>query len=246
VIKTQPKKVGPLVLGIVGAVESNGTPKFARAVATVLLEEKIRIRNKDLVTLTRPKDLSIAGTVALVRCHLQQNYRQFAPRLPQIVIYAVYRCLVTHVARYKDCDLEPLGRMKSADRKANTIGDVVVRKNKMPIEAVEIKHGRPIGLVDVSEAIDKVRALSVRRYYMLSTSGADENESDKIEKRKEEFLKQNGCEIIINGVVDSLSYYLRLLPDTNEFIVNYTSILEADSDTAYEHRVAWNSCCERM
>ena len=46
-----------------------------------------------------------------------------------------------------------------------------------------------------------------------------------------------------NGVIDSLSYYLRLLPETTEFIFAYTSLLEIDEDVNYEHRVYWNECC---
>ena len=100
--------------------------------------------------------------------------------------------------------------------------------------------------VHVSEAIDKVRAVSVRRYYMLSTDGVVESDVAEIEREKIDFLKRNGCEIIINGVLDSLSYYLRLLPDTNEFVFNYAKIVEADEDTNFEHRVSWNEACKQI
>lgn len=244
-LTTTPKRAGPLLIEIVTALEQIGSPEFAKAVVTQILLEKIKIRNLGRVVLTRPKDLSIESAIELIERHLAVPYRRNAPRLPQLVLYAIYQCLLTQVRRYDDCTLEPLERMKSADRKANTVGDIVITKEAHAIEAVEIKH-QPITFVHVNEAVDKVRALSVRRYYMLSTAGTLEGDEDRIEKLRDQFLAQNGCEIIINGVLDSLSYYLRLLPDTTDFIFNYAALIESDPDTGYEHRIAWNQVCEQI
>ena len=128
-LKTVPKNAGPRLVEAVSDIEANGTTAFAESVVTQILLEKITIRNAGRVVLTRPKDLSIDATIALVGRHIAQPYRKNAPRLPQLVIYAVYQCLVMHVGRYDGCNLEPLGRMKSADRKADTIGDIVVTKS---------------------------------------------------------------------------------------------------------------------
>jgi DNA (cytosine-5)-methyltransferase 1 len=182
----------------------------------------------------------------LIEAHLAGPYKANAPRLPQLVIYAVYSCLVRSMDRYRGADLEPLERLKSADRKRGTIGDVVVARDGVRIEAVEIKHDQPIAYIHVAEAIDKVRAESVTRYYLLSNRGIDPDDAAKIYERAAEFLKQNGCELIINGIVDSLTYYLRLLPSTTEFLFKYAELLESDDDTGYEHRIRWNECCERL
>ncbi|MBL7964661.1 MAG: hypothetical protein JNM31_12560 [Flavobacteriales bacterium] len=244
-LKTTPKKAGPLLVTAVAALQDHPID-FARAVVTTILVEKIRIRNQDKVTVTRPKNLSIEATVSLIERHLAIKYRQNAPRLPQLVIYAVYQCIVQHVSRYQGCELQPLARLKSADRKSNTVGDIVVTQGGTPFEAVEIKYGQPITFAHVSEAIEKVRALTVRRYYMLSTEDVEESEIDRIKERKDDFLKQNGCELILNGILASLSYYLRLLPDTTDFVMNYATLVETDQDTSYEHRISWNSCCQAI
>ena len=137
--------------------------------------------------------------------------------------------------------------MKSADRKAGTVGDIVVINDaKEPVEAVEIKFGQPISDVHVCEAIEKVRGASVSRYYMLSTNGSVQEDNEIINKRKADFLKQNGCEIIVNGVIDTIGYYLRLLPNTTEFLANYAALVEADNDTSYEHRISWNDACSKI
>ena len=241
ILKTQPRKAGELLIPVVNAVEED--PGKAKAVLTLILRRLILIRNSDRVDLTRPKDLPIAKVRELIEAHLAGPYKANAPRLPQLVIYAAYECLIDSVARYDGAELEPLERLKSADRKRGTIGDVVVSRDGIRMEAVEIKHDQPIAHIHVAEAIDKVRAESVRRYYLLSNRGIDPTDGERIAKLVEDFRRQNGCEIIINGVVDSLAYYLRLLPDTTRFLFAYARLVETDTDTGYEHRIRWNKCC---
>jgi DNA (cytosine-5)-methyltransferase 1 len=245
-LKTQPKVAGPLVVQVVTAIQAEPTGKLARDVVVAIFVEKIKIRNKSKVTLTRPKGLSIDRSIFLIQCHFTKKYSRNAPRLPQLALYAVYQCLLHQVVRYQGCKLDPIERLKSADRKANTVGDVVVSKDGTPFEGVEIKFQLQVTFGHVCEAIEKVRALSVRRYYILSTNGVVADEAAAIELKRAEFLKQNGCEIIVNGVLQTLAYYLRLLPDTTEFVFNYAGLVESDADTDYEHRIAWNDCCQSM
>jgi DNA (cytosine-5)-methyltransferase 1 len=244
-LKTQPTSAGPLMIEVVNAVNSGGS-NFAEAAVIGLLVEFIRVRNADRVVLTRPKDLPIHKVRELIEAHLASPYKSNAPRLPQLVIYAVYRCLVQSIERYRGAKLEPLERLKSADRKRGTIGDVVISYDGIRVEAVEIKHDQPIAFIHVAEAIDKVRAERVTRYYLLSNKGIDAADRELINARAAEFLKQNGCEIIINGIFESLAYYLRLLPNTTEFLFQYAALLESDEDTGYEHRIRWNECCETL
>lgn len=244
-LKTQPSKAGPLLIEVVNAAHL-GSTDVVEAILVGLFVELIRIRNADKVVLTRPKDLPINVVRQLVERHVRSSYRANAPRLPQLVMYAIYQCIVGQVGRYDGAILEPLERLKSADRKRGTIGDVVVAREGQRIEAVEIKLGQPITFSHVSEAIDKVRAESVTRYYLLSDLGIDKGDAEKILARSADFLKQNGCEIIVNGIFDTLSYYLRLLPNTTAFLFNYAQLLETDPDTSYEHRIRWNECCEQL
>lgn len=244
-LKTQPKAAGTLFIEIINMVEA-ADASIAEAVLVGLLVRLIRIRNADKVVLTRPKDLPIHLVLELIKTHLAGPYKANAPRLPQLVFYAVYGCLVESVRRYDGAELERLERLKSADRKRGTIGDIVVTRDGRRIEAVEIKHDQPIAYIHVAEAIDKVRAESVTRYYLLSNQGIDPADAEVIVQRSAEFLKQNGCEIIVNGVFESLSYYLRLIPDTTSFLFRYAELLESDEDTGYEHRIRWNECCEAL
>lgn len=243
VLKTQPKKVGSLFIKVVNAANDDGTGVLARSLLTLIMFALIEIRNKERVVLTRPKSLPIATIERLLRNHMAVTYKTGAPRLPQIAVYAIYHCILEQMDRFKGQELEALARMKSADRKAGTVGDIVVIHDGKPVEAVEVKFNQAITLIHVLEAIDKVRAESVSRYYLLSTVGVDSVERDKIIAKADEFEKQNGCEIIVNGVFETIRYYLRLLPNTTEFLDYYAEILERDEDVGYEQRIAWNECC---
>ena len=158
-------------------------------------------------------------------------------------VYAIYQCLMIDVDRYREFELKPLERMKTANRKSGTVGDIDLWENGRPIEAVEIKYEVHVGVSHVSEAIQKVQTESVERYFILSTVKPDPNEWEEVQGLIEDFLKSNGCEIIVNGVYETIKYYLRLLKSTNDFVNAYTELLAIDEDINYEHKVAWNAIC---
>tara|TARA_R110001592_G_scaffold31753_1_gene111602 strand:- start:279 stop:1397 length:1119 start_codon:yes stop_codon:yes gene_type:complete len=244
-LRTQPKKAGQLLIPVVDAIH-NADPALAEAVLIAILRNLIEIRNKDRVILTRPKDLAISEVKRLISAHISSKYKSNAPRLPQLVIYAIYQCLTEASSRYDNSILEPLERLKSADRKKGTIGDIVIAKDGVRMEAVEIKQGQPIRKIHVLEAIDKVRAESVRRYYMLSDEGVDTDEAVEIEKEITNFRRQNGCEVITGGVLESMTSTLRFLSNTTDFLARYAELVETDPDTGYEHRIRWNECCDEL
>jgi DNA (cytosine-5)-methyltransferase 1 len=181
----------------------------------------------------------------LIESHIATRFKKNAPRLPQLALYSVYECLVTSASRYAGTTLDPLNRMKSADRKKGTVGDVVVSRGGVPFEGVEIKH-REITYNDIVECTEKLKAEGVLRYYVLATDDVAAGDADRISELQSSFKASNGCEIIVNGVFDSLRYYLRLIPDVNDFIFKYVARIEGDPDTDYEHRVAWNELCGRL
>ncbi len=133
--------------------------------------------------------------------------------------------------------------MKAADRKSGTVGDIVLTTNGRPAEAIETKLGKPIGTAEVSEAIEKIRAATVERYFILSTSGIAPEQAKDVRRLCAAFRASNGCEIIVNGVLETIRYYLRLLVSPYDFILAYAAVVETDDDLDYEHRLAWNDIC---
>ena len=249
-LKTQPKHVGVDLIEIVNSLEElapKERPRVAKQLASIVLTRLVEERNKSRIPCERPRNLTVSGVVSLLSEMLQRGYTSGAPRLPQLMIYAVYAAIVDSGAgRYDGMELEPLGRLRSADRKSGTVGDVVVTDPQgRPFEAVEVKFEREITDMIVAEAADKVKHADVKRYLILSTVGIKPSEAAMIDARVANFRRSNGCEIIVNGVLETLKYYIRLLPDPFDFTQRFVRLLESDPDLGYEHRVAWNELVQQ-
>lgn len=243
VLKTVPKMAGPDLITTINIVEAASDNDYIEKIVVLILEKMIEERNKGNIPLTRPKNLSIDQVMDLLHRHFSCSYQKNAPRLPQLAVYAIYQCLMNSVERYSEFELKPIERLKTANRKSGSVGDIDLCKDGRPVEAVEIKYEIPISKLHVAEAIQKIKAESVERYFILSTAEVNSDDIEEINQLKTDFLKSNGCEIIVNGVYGTIKYYLRLLTSTNEFINYYTDLLSDDKDINYEHKVAWNAIC---
>lgn len=243
VLKTVPKNAGPDFITVVNLIQNATSTDRVKNIITLILEKMIEERNKGNIPLTKPKNLSIDQVMDLLHRHFSHGYQKNAPRLPQVAVYAIYQCLMKDVDRYSDFELRPLERMKTANRKSGTVGDIDLWLEGRPIEAVEIKFEIHVNSSHVSEAIQKVQTESVERYFILSTAEPDVNDREEADRMIADFLKANGCEIIVNGVYETIKYYLRLLKSTNDFVNAYTELLGRDEDINYEHKVAWNVIC---
>ena len=227
-------------LAILNAVEAAGedpTPMI-----TCMLQKLVANRMHQNVQLAVPDNLTLADVVGILAKHFDASYSHEygASRLPTLVIYAIYQQLVKEVKRYKGCRLEPLRPHTAADRRTRSLGDVeVIGRDGHVCEAVEVKHNLPIAPKMVRSAFDKFRSKqSLERYYILSTS-----ERYDAEAVTDEILKvsrTHGCQIIVNGVLTSLQYYLRMLESVDGFVENYVRLLETDEAVVYEHKEMWN------
>jgi DNA (cytosine-5)-methyltransferase 1 len=245
-IATVPKAAGPLMIKIVNGIENAlDSVEFARSVLLVIMASLIDERNHGKLPLEKPQNLSIDQTTALLKQHFLHGYQKNSPRLPQVAIYAIYQSILPTMDRYNGLELGPLERMKAANRKSGSVGDIDVNKNGNPFEAVEIKFKVLIDRTHVAEAIQKIKTASVQRYLILSTLGVAEGEAEEIENLTRNFRRSNGCEIIVNGVIDTIKYYLRLIDSPATFINFYTAQVEIDPDLGYEHRLAWNEVCAK-
>ena len=84
------------------------------------------------------------------------------------------------------------------------------------------------------------------KYYILSTAYPEKEEYIKIEAEIQRIKNVHGCQLIVNGIMPTLKYYLRLLTNTFEFIDNYVNLLEADKALKFEHKENWNKLISEM
>lgn len=219
--------------GLIGAAE----------VIDYLLQGLIIIRDKHNISLARPQNLSIENIVHLLDSHFHSRYSaEGASRLPVLALYAVYECLIEELKRFEGKILLPIESHTSADSRSGRIGDIdVSREDGSFFEAVEVKFDIPVNHNIVQIAKEKIQPTSVERYYILSTVAIDENDIQVIDCDIKQIKNTHGCQIVVNGVLPTLKYYLRLIDNPKKFINRYVDLLEKDRTIKFEHKTMWNN-----
>ncbi len=154
-----------------------------------------------------------------------------ASRLPVIALYSIYQLLMDDVARYKGKRLLPIKSHIAPDVRGGCVGDIeVVDEKGAYFEAIEIKHGISINSVMVEDAFEKFKDTPIRRYYLLTTAEPNikAGEEQNVKEVVARIRKEHGCEVIVNGLIHSLKYYLRLLQEPSKLLENYTKNLDIE------------------
>ncbi|MBS1669552.1 MAG: DNA methyltransferase [Bacteroidetes bacterium] len=241
----KPKKLKPVFLDILDKIE-NGAD--CTSYLSYLFQGLIIKRNKQRIDLAKPTTLAINSILHLLDQHFNGSYKaEGASRLPVLAIYAAYQCLINEAKRFEGKELLPIESHTSSDKSSGRIGDIdILDERQRAFEAVEVKHGISITLQLVQDAYKKFQTTPVDRYYILSTAYPDKDEYSKIEAEIQRIKNVHGCQLIVNGIMPTLKYYLRLLTNTFEFIDNYVNLIEADQALKFEHKEGWNKLISEM
>ena len=52
--------------------------------------------------------------------------------------------------------------------------------------------------------------------------------------------KEHGCQIIVNGIMATLKYYMRLISDLEVFYNSYSELINIDEELKAIHKQKWN------
>ena len=238
--KITPKNVKNAFLQILNEVEVKNFS--AEIILKYIFYLLIKQRDELKIDMAKPHSLSIANIINLLRKHFTFKYSGAgASRLPTLAIYAAYQCMMNQVARYEEKILCPLESHTSADFQSGRIGDIEIKNSdETAFEGVEIKHEITITKQIISDAYEKFKIYNTDRYYILTTAEKNFENISEIEEEIHRIEKIHGCQVIVNGVYDTLKYYLRLLKDTSEFISNYVELLKVDDSIKFLHKKKWN------
>ena len=218
--------------------------------ALIALMEKSRM-NLDLLNKAQQiKTVTIGKIVNLLKHHFSRNYGVAgAARLPVLAVYSAYEMLMG-IERYEGKTLLPLKSHTTADTQSRGIGDIEVLNENSFFEGVEIKHNIPISLKIVTDAYEKFEQTPVCRYYLLTTAEPNVEDVDSVNEFVSEIHKQHGCEVIINGILPSLKYYLRLLSNPKLFLDGYSKNIELDfkqkADIKEPHLLYWEKLLKSL
>jgi DNA (cytosine-5)-methyltransferase 1 len=240
-----PKELKPAFLTILDNIE-NGAD--CQKYLSFLLQGLILQRNKQTIDLAKPTTLSINTILDLLYNHFNGSYKaEGASRLPVLAIYAAYECLIQEAKRFNNKQLLPIESHTSSDKSSGRVGDIdIIDEKNRVFEAVEVKHGIAITLQLVQDAFEKFKTTPIDRYYILSTAPPDRDEYKKIEEEIQRIKNVHGCQLIVNGTMPTIKYYLRLLDKTSEFIENYVNLIESDKSLKFEHKERWNNLISEM
>ena len=198
---------------------------------------RFRDRNTNLV-LSRPVHLSVAQVVDKV-CRHHSSPMPGASRLPVLAMHAILSVLGRETGRYENCTVLPLEHHNTADTRIDLIGDVNINDvNDILFEGYEIKHNIPITSDLIQTSFEKLRTTPVQRFYILTTYphlDYTEFEPDILRVAQE-----HGCQLIVNGVDQTLRYYLRIIGNTRDFVDAYVTNLETDPSITFQLKEAWN------
>ena len=207
-----------------------------------IFQKLIDKRDRDeSIQLIKPSNLSIKDIVVKLQQHFEMCSK--SSQLPVLAVYAVYAVLIQEMRRYKSCVLCDLQSHQSPDSRSHFLGDIQInnKENDTPFEVVEIRHGIELTPELVNVCYDKFKSSSVNTYYLLSTR-EEFKDPEEISKRIMFIYKTHGCQMIVNGVFNTLKYYLRLLSEPNKFLYKYLELVEQESN--YAIKMNWQKIWE--
>lgn len=222
-------------------IEKN--PDKALNTLRILLNTVDRVAKENIIKITplaNPENLTIENIVNALKEHFLCKYGTHnGAKLPVLAFYAIYLSLIKEVKRYESCYLAPLSSLTACDKTNKTSGDIEIFKGDKVFETIEIKLDKKITSQIIRVVESKIYKWNPQRYYVLSVLGVEEQDKDDINEIVLNVLNTHGCQIIINGLIQTIKYYLRLITDLGEFVKNYSKAVESDKELQKVHKLKW-------
>jgi DNA (cytosine-5)-methyltransferase 1 len=212
-------------------------------IITLLFALDLKNNKKNIYKYPTLKGMTIQGVIDSLVNHFTLSQGHNRSRLPVLAIYAVYKSLINEVKRYKGKTLQPLEFHTTADVRSKKIGDIQVnRQDGKAFEGVEVKADISFTEFDIAELLEKFEGQIVDRYYLLTTAQECVKTVDepRLKQKVKEVSETTGCQIIVNGIVPTLKYYLRLVNNPETVLKDYTELIEKDQSVQDEHKRLWS------
>lgn len=245
--KISDKKVKESFLQILHYIQS--FPERSQDVLRLLLNKIREVKESSVVEikpLENPEYLTIESIIWALDEHFSTSYKTHGgSKLPVIAFYSIYLSLVNELQRYTGKTLGTLGSHTASDRTSKSAGDIEIFEDGKHFEVLEIKLDKIIDSNIVRVAIEKIHKFNPKRYYILSNVGVQQSDVETIKSLVQETKSKHGCQIIINGLIPTLKYYLRLISNLEDFVTNYSTSIEQDDELQKVHKVMWNSLMDK-
>jgi DNA (cytosine-5)-methyltransferase 1 len=240
--KISDKKVKKAFLELVNEIQVNNiNPKF---ILVELFKQVIEIQKENKIEiqpLDNPDKLTISKIINLLEEQFTFNYEtSYGSKLPVLAFYSIYKIIIDEISRYHNCTLKALGSHTASDRTSKSAGDIEIFNNSELFEAIEIKLDKPIDTNILRIAKEKIIKYNPKRYYILSYYGIKKEDEEEINKIIQEVKEEHGCQIIVNGIIATLKYYMRLINNLEVFYNSYSQLINIDNELKAIHKQKWN------
>ena len=240
-------KVKKAFLNLIDRVQTyNQNSKY---VLVELFKKIIDIQKQNIIKIEpikNPDMLTIDKIITLLDKQFSHNYHtSYGSKLPVIAFYSIYKILINELSRYNSCTVKELGSHTASDRTSKSAGDIEIYKNNTLFEAIEIKLDKEIDANILRIAKEKIIKYNPTRYYILSYIGIKE-EKQEVQNIINEVKEKHGCQIIINGVIATLKYYLRLIENLNSFVKIYSNLIQNDNELKTIHKKIFQNLVKEL
>lgn len=202
---------------------------------------QMKQRDKKRVELIEPQIDDIALICSFFEQHFSHTYKaRGTSRLPVLAIFALYKVIIPELKRFSGFELKNLELHSAADSQTGAVGDIeLADEHGNVFEAVEIKHNIPLSVELINDAAAKLVKRNISRFYILTTS-LHCSPSDEMVQKIKMMKDRTGCQIIANGVLPTIRYYLRLVENPANIFSHYLDLVKSDKSLSHEHREQWN------
>ncbi len=235
-------------LNLIDNIETKSlNPKY---ILVELFKKVIEIQKQNITTIEPIKNsdiLTIDKIVILLDKQFSHDYHtSYGSKLPVIAFYSIYSILINELSRYSKCKLKKLESHTASDRTSKSAGDLEIYKDENLYEAIEIKLDKEIDANLLRIAREKIIKYNPTRYYILSYIGTKHEELQEINNIIDEVKQSHGCQIIINGVIPTLKYYLRLIKFLNNFFIAYSNLIQDDTELKSIHKEVFQNLVKEI
>ena len=166
--------------------------------------------------------------------------------LPTLVIYSLYECLIEENVRLRGKQLS-IGDTISESGYGPIEDAIIIEDSGKLFEVIVVRNQKTITSQVVTNAFHKFWSTQSRQHYFLTTSEPHfrPGEHAKLQDLVHRLETEHNCEIIIDGVLDTLKYYLRVLDDPAHFWQRYLDnqklVPLSKTDPGKKHLKKWHS-----
>jgi len=246
--KISNKDVKKAFLELVNDIEENNIKPMY--ILVELFKEIIKIQKNNKIQiqpLKNPEKITISKIIYLLNKQSKFNYKTTGgSKLPVLAFYSIYKIIINEISRYNQSILKDLGSHTSSDRTSKSSGDIEVFKDNNLFETIEIKLDIPIDAHILRRAKQKIIQYNPTRYYILSYCDIKEEDTSTIYEIIEDVKNKHGCQIIVNGIVPTLKYYMRLISNLELFYNSYSNLINIDTELKSIHKKKWKELTEEL